>query len=78
MPPPIGGKAGVGVGAIVAVKGLRAQKEYNDDVGQIVGWDEEQSRWMVEVASDGNVLVLLDKNMNVLEPAPEAEPPAAW
>uniref|UniRef100_A0A7S0FAW9 J domain-containing protein n=2 Tax=Pyrodinium bahamense TaxID=73915 RepID=A0A7S0FAW9_9DINO len=57
-------------GCLVMLRGLRATPELNDEVGMVCGFEEESSRYLVQILPDVGLKKLKRENLLVLE-APE-------
>mmetsp|Transcript_12937 Transcript_12937/g.29200 ORF Transcript_12937/g.29200 Transcript_12937/m.29200 type:complete len:437 (+) Transcript_12937:533-1843(+) len=55
------------VGALVVVHGLQAAAELNDEIGVVVGTNESNGRYLVELLEIGAVKAFKLENLNVLE-----------
>lgn len=53
------------LGARVLVHGLQsdAARQYNNQVGKIIGWEPSNQRWNVMLSSAGNILCAREANL---------------
>ena len=57
---------GLGIGVQVELGGLNSAPQYNGTKGEIVAWDEKNSRWNVKLEFDGSTKALKNHALKIL------------